>query len=456
MTTPGGVPNLPVGALTRETLASNLQDMSGSAMKARAVERFPSIMDGSTGLSPALEATPFGVLTRIYGEVTSVVATADPADIQGPEDIPQLLLQFIEGIPVVGQFVQLVKAVLGTYTGEDVILLTIQAVFDPIRKFLQMITGIFTGFPTVGQIELAEFPQHMVQGLTTALGDLGEGVQGAVNNLAAIAASIFNGWFNSTGGTGTPAEVTYTLEAIRDAVINGETVVTFAFDEVNWPVPTMMPDTVGTWIVIGGGQPGGNGGDASIGGGVGGIGGLHGSYKSVQVDLTGITHLDIKVGAAGNRTYVREANTTTPHTGTVIVESAPHGTAGGISTTYGFTPTTSLPGSGGNGATGGGVGTAGGSTPAATGGAGAGNNAFYGLPGGAGGSVSAGAQTKCGGAGGGGGGSAVVGFNIGGVGGPGGYPGGGGGGGGTSRNMGGTAGGSGAPGIAWFFYKKGE
>lgn len=210
VTTPGGVPNLPVGALTLETLASNLQDMSGSAMKARAVERFPSIMDGSTGLSPASDITPFGILTRIYSEVTSSVANADPADIQGPDDIPALLLQFIEGIPVVGQFVQLIKAILGTYDGPDPILQTIQAIFDPIRKFFQMITGIFTGFPTISQVELAQFPQHMVEGLTYGLGQLGAGIQGAING-------IVNGLLGLTGAYWTQDQAD---EALRNQAAN--------------------------------------------------------------------------------------------------------------------------------------------------------------------------------------------------------------------------------------------
>lgn len=210
MTTPGGVPNLPVGALTLETLASNLQDMSGSAMKARAVERFPSIMDGSTGLSAASDITPFGILTRIYSEVTASVANADPADIQGPDDIPGLLLEFIEGIPVVGQFVQLIKAILGTYDGPDPILQTIQAIFDPIRKFFQMITGIFTGFPTISQVELAQFPQHMVEGLTYGLGQLGAGIQGAING-------IVNGLLGLTGAYWTQDQAD---EALRNQAAN--------------------------------------------------------------------------------------------------------------------------------------------------------------------------------------------------------------------------------------------
>lgn len=141
MTTPGGVPNLPAGALTIDTMGATLQDMSGTAMKSRAVQRFPAIMDLSTGLSAAADLTPFGILTRIWAEVNSLVANSDPADIQGPEDIPPLLLEFIEGLPVVGQFVDLFEAILGTYTGTDTTLLGIQALFAPIRAIVDAFTA---------------------------------------------------------------------------------------------------------------------------------------------------------------------------------------------------------------------------------------------------------------------------------------------------------------------------
>lgn len=144
MTTPGGVPNLPTAALTLDTLAAKLQDTSTAAMKERAVERFPSIMDGSTGLSPASDLTPFGILTSIWAGFNSVVANADPADVDGPEDLPGLLLQFIEGLPVIGQFVGILEALLGTYDGDDQVLLTLQGWFGSLRTFLG---GALTGNP---------------------------------------------------------------------------------------------------------------------------------------------------------------------------------------------------------------------------------------------------------------------------------------------------------------------
>lgn len=252
--------------------------------------------------------------------------------------------------------------------------------------------------------------------------------------------AFFNGWFGGTSGTGSQAEVTYVIETIKDAVINGYTVTTFTSDEVAWPVPAHVECNA---VLIGGGYNGSGGG------------GLHGAFLAMLIDLTGITSLDIQVGTAGNVSYVREADAS-PHTGVVVAQSPPHGTSGGIAGTFGLTPTVSMPGSGGNGGFGGSGGTAataGQSSALATGGA-AGATGGAGGPGGAGGSVSAGSQIKCGGAGGGGGGRATGFLGAGGNGGPGGYPGGGGGGYGSGWS-GGANGvdGAGAPGVVWLFYK---
>lgn len=133
MTTPAGVPNLPIGALTVETLGQRLQDQSATAMRNRAGEQMPAIFGASTGGNILSDLSPFGILTKIWAEINSRIATADPVDIQGPEDIPPLLLDFIESLPVVGQFVQLLEALAGTYDGEDPTLLAIQDLLEPIR-----------------------------------------------------------------------------------------------------------------------------------------------------------------------------------------------------------------------------------------------------------------------------------------------------------------------------------
>ncbi|WP_208857750.1 hypothetical protein [Mycobacterium parascrofulaceum] len=131
--------------------------MSGAAMKSRAVERMPSTFSGTTGLDPASDITPFGVLTSIWAAVNSRVATADPADIQGPEDLPALFLDFLENLPVIGTVVEIVEAILGTYDGTDQGLLTIQEVFTPLRAIIGIFTngGLLSGNSPLNPAQLA-------------------------------------------------------------------------------------------------------------------------------------------------------------------------------------------------------------------------------------------------------------------------------------------------------------
>lgn len=272
---------------------------------------------------------------------------------------------------------------------------------------------------------------------------------GLFDDVIDIATGIFNGWFGG-GGTGSAAEVTYTIETIKDAVLNGYTVHTITSDEVNWVVQSPLP----TEFNIGMFSGGQNGNSGSSGGGSGGSGGLHGSYIVHRIDLTGIAALDTRIGTAGNYSYVREHNAT-PHTGAVLAQSAAHGSDGGMSTPLGYTPSASIPGSGGKGSDyNTSNGTAGSPSLLATGGA-RGSTSSFGSSGSPGNSVSAGASVKCGGAGGGGGGAASVALNGGGNGGAGGYPGGGGGGGGGANGTPGAggSGGPGAPGLVIFYYK---
>ena len=194
MTTPGGVPNLPQGALTIETLAETLQDMSAVAMKNRAVARFSSIFTGSTGLDPALDVTPFGILTRIWAEVNHSIATADPDDITGPEDIPPLLLKFIEDLPWVGEFVDLLQAILGNYDGDDETLLAIQAIFAPLQKLAQLVAGIDVGFPTLE--EIAEgWEGLLLGGGSVDWGQLYEELTGGEGGLAELSDLLSGGLF---------------------------------------------------------------------------------------------------------------------------------------------------------------------------------------------------------------------------------------------------------------------
>lgn len=153
MTTPGGVPNLPPGALTVDNMESQLQDTSVPAVRDRAAARMPGLFNNSNGGNPISDLTPFGILTKIFAGFNSTVANADPNDIQGPEDLPGLLWEFIENLPVVGELVGLGEAILGNYDGDDPVLLAIQDIFQPIRRLLQLFTGQGGGFPTKEELE---------------------------------------------------------------------------------------------------------------------------------------------------------------------------------------------------------------------------------------------------------------------------------------------------------------
>lgn len=291
-------------------------------------------------------------------------------------------------------------------------------------------------------------------------------------------AMIFNTWFDQGGGVGDPQEIQYTIEAIKQAVIQGYTIDTIvasgAYD---------VPDCVELHCaVIGGGEAGGPGW-APVGTLVtwyGGAGGRGGSFLQRPLDAAALQEqtLTVTVGGEGAATVIANGSTELIRCAPGQVPGAAIGT--GISV---YAPTTSAPGDGGDGGDGQWIqgettiapkpGTVGGGSAGATGGT-AGRAAGYtgsrgpGEPGGAGQNFSPAAEVKSGAGGGGGGGGGLraisgipssVGTN-GGAGGPGGYPGGGGGGGGGAgvpQNFvsGGQngAGGIGAPGVVWFAWK---
>ena len=148
MTVPGGVPNLPAGALTLDNIQSNLQDTTPAAMRQRANERYPAVFGGSNGGNPASDLSPTGVINRLFAGFNSFVANADPNDIQGPDDLPDFLNDFIHALPVVGQFVRILDALAGTYIGDDPALLQIQDLFggvrgglNTVREFVESLIG---------------------------------------------------------------------------------------------------------------------------------------------------------------------------------------------------------------------------------------------------------------------------------------------------------------------------
>ncbi len=136
MTVPGGVPNLPTGALTIETMASALQDMTPEAMRERSSARVPSTFNAATFGDPSSNFSYGGLITQLFAAFNSAVANADPADIEGPDDLPNLLTGFIDQLPIIGTLVGLPEAIYGTYEGSDPVLLMIEALFAPIRLLM--------------------------------------------------------------------------------------------------------------------------------------------------------------------------------------------------------------------------------------------------------------------------------------------------------------------------------
>lgn len=329
----------------------------------------------------------------------------------------------------------------------------INAAIQAIKDAWAALTGKTSRLGTDGKLDAAhlvgQIAKNAVEGLEELASNVVDGFQ-----------AITNGWYGGSTATGTPAEVKTTIEAIKQAVINGYTVDTITASQSYDKPSTTISELV--IIAIGGGNPGFGGSSGSTtAGGAPGAGGVNGGFLKVNLDPTMITWpVSVTVGTAGNDSSFGSYVTTVAG-------------GGGIQGDFGYLATSSTPGSGGAGGTGGyksgtsaNYGTRGGTgaaSAAASGGTGGLATELPATNGTAGDSVSAGAETKCGGAGGGGGGggnpTGTLAQAKGGNGGPGGYPGGGGAGagGGAGFNTGGVGGGGtggpGATGVLWVFWK---
>lgn len=202
VTTPGGVPNLPKGALTLETLQAMLQDMSTAAQRQRAADRVPAIFDGSTAGNLMSDLSPGGIIAQLFAGFNSHVANADPADINGPEDLPGLLLDFIESLPVIGQLVGLLEAIVGTYDGDDPILIEIQKFFGLIRSLLGLISLDLDDLPTPAEVwtfvatvflaplNLFAIPSDVQTSINNALGNMRDALDGSYSGSGPIFLAI--------------------------------------------------------------------------------------------------------------------------------------------------------------------------------------------------------------------------------------------------------------------------
>lgn len=403
-----------------------------------------SLLDGVKGATGGGISDIINRLTNITSagffdaaHLSAVTGTAPQTTINGLVDLNSLTSQIrdiLAGIPTVPTL-PIIQDIKDWWTGQN---------------------NKTQGLNASGQLDGANIVGTVAKGAVEGLVDLGTQVNDGI-------AGIWNGWFGS-GGTGDPVEAQQTIEAIKNAVINGYTVDAYTSDTANVPKPDCTEMIA---ILVGSGQPG-----VLPVGKTGQPGGLDGSYLAIQLDVPSLpAAFDIDIGTAGAKTYLRAA-AGTPHTGTVLAESPAPGSPGGITTAFGFTSTSSQPGRGGKGGNGEDAintpntastnGEAGTSSPLATGGPGGTTTSGVGNNGQPGGNVSTGSSTKCGGGGGGGGaGGSGATFGVGragGNGGPGGFPGGGGGSpgagsrGSTSNGAAGTVG-PGGPGCLWLFYR---
>lgn len=154
-------PQLPWGSTTQGDLAevvvmpaglgSALQDQSASKFQGLTSGRFPGVMRGTSAGDPAMQAGPLGFIVDLVAQFMSTVSNADPESIARPEDLHALVTDFVEDLPLVGELISLKDAMMGVYDGDDPIFQFIQNLFAPLRKLLELASGV-SGIPSVGQV----------------------------------------------------------------------------------------------------------------------------------------------------------------------------------------------------------------------------------------------------------------------------------------------------------------
>ena len=485
MTTPGGIPNMPAAAMTVGQLGDRLQNLSPEKLRQRSGDQFANIFASSPGGNALDAESPFGIITSLFGGFMSTVANADPADLNGPEDLPGLLTDFVEEIPVVGDIFSLMQAILGVYEGDNVTLKAVSDLFKliwdtfdsvnaAIGGVLDFILGIanailsaIRGVPVAGG-QIADRIEDVLADMR-GLNDTAHGASGLV---AQVKSGIINGWSES-GAAGADSGVYNTMASIRALLATGNFTRVNVTSTMTWTKPAgVTGDVVIIGIAAGtNGANGGNGGSGSSDN-VGGAGGVGGGHMVQVIKADDVSTIYVSVGTNGASTIFKKNSSG----GDIMLEAAT-ATKGAVATTYGYTPTASEAGNGGVGGKGSYVAAIGGRT-AGTGGSagtrtiattrgegGATGSDSDGIPGTHGGSVDITDLVPCGGGGGGGGGGGDITNNAtkraGGVGGAGGFPGGGGGGGGggtghqtvSGLRGNGGAGGAGGAGYGIIYYK---
>lgn len=142
MTTPAGVPSLPIGALAVETLGQRLQDQSATAMRNRAGEQMPAIFGASAGGNILSDLSPFRNPHQDLGRDQLTDRHRRPVDIKARKTFRRCCWTSSKACRLSGQFVQLLEALAGTYDGEDPTLLAIQDLLEPIRLIVDVGQGV--------------------------------------------------------------------------------------------------------------------------------------------------------------------------------------------------------------------------------------------------------------------------------------------------------------------------
>ncbi|MDL9938670.1 hypothetical protein QSJ18_18140 [Gordonia sp. ABSL1-1] len=206
MTTPNlpwgttGPEDLPQGVVHPSQLGTSLQGHSAGQLRALMAARFPAFLGGEMTGAAGDTSGPLGLLVDVVSKFQAAVAAADPATITKPADLLDLAHDVISDLPLVGRFVDLWDAMLGEYTGDDPILEFIQNLFAPLRKVLELASGVTVGLPTVddvvdGWAQIAanfEELQHAVAGTYTGTDAFLLAIQNTIGILRTFATGIIN------------------------------------------------------------------------------------------------------------------------------------------------------------------------------------------------------------------------------------------------------------------------
>ncbi|MFT4202209.1 hypothetical protein [Gordonia sp. (in: high G+C Gram-positive bacteria)] len=153
MTAPGLGPSssLPEGVLTASQLGTALQGLNATKVGDTTQSRLPEVFTGTLGGD--LVDAPIKYVMGLFADfLGNIVDDTTPA-LSGPEDLDDLVHDFFEGLPLIGIFVSIADAMLGTYDGDDPALISVQNLFGLLRKLLELISGVASGqVPDLGQL----------------------------------------------------------------------------------------------------------------------------------------------------------------------------------------------------------------------------------------------------------------------------------------------------------------